>query len=229
MDDRPVTITVTGHAELEFAPNRCTVVLQSHADGATREQAADPVAAAVDALASLVADLREQPGSPVKQWTFDRVQHSRHRPYSQDGEIRPWQYTSSASLTVTFRAFDAIAAFVDSAAGIESVAVADLRWWLTRRKQHERRTRVRDLAVRDARDKATGYAKSLGYSTLHVVSIADPGILGLHPTPGPAPMMRATAMRADMASGSDGGGREVALEPDRISIAADVEARFEAT
>ena len=205
MDDRPVTITVTGHAELEFAPNRCTVVLQSHADGATREQAADPVAAAVDALASLVADLREQPGSPVKQ------------------------YTSSASLTVTFRAFDAIAAFVDSAAGIESVAVADLRWWLTRRKQHERRTRVRDLAVRDARDKATGYAKSLGYSTLHVVSIADPGILGLHPTPGPAPMMRATAMRADMASGSDGGGREVALEPDRISIAADVEARFEAT
>lgn len=232
MNDLPVIVTVAGHAEREYAPNRCTVALQVHADGATREQAADPVAEAVTTLTGLVTELRERPDSPVKRWTFDQVRHSRYRPYSTEGTTLPWRYTSSASIAVTFHEFDAIGAFVDRFSGIEAVTVADLNWWISRRSRQKKLAQVRDLAVQNALDKAKGYTKSLGYSTFRAVAIADPGMLGLptppSPYPGGGPVMR-SAMRADMSPASAESGPAFTLEPDRISITADVEARFEAS
>jgi uncharacterized protein YggE len=229
MSDRPVTITVTGHAEREFAPNRCTVVLRVHADGATREQAADPVTSALTTLTDLVTELRERDESPVRRWTLDQVRHGRHRPYNKEGKTRPWRYTSSASLTVTFREFDAVGAFVDTVSEIEAVAVTDLRWWITRKAREKRIADVRDLAVRNALTKAKGYTKSLGYGNFRAIAIADPGMLGLQPSSGSggAPMMR--AMRSDMAVASEESGPGFVLEPDRITLSADVEARFEAS
>ncbi|MDV2476162.1 SIMPL domain-containing protein [Rhodococcus zopfii] len=226
-----LTVTVAGHAEREYAPNRCTVALQVHADGATREQAADPVARAVAALTGLVTEMRERPGNPVKRWTFDQVRHSRYRPYSNEGATLPWRYTSAASITVTFHDFDAIGAFVDRVSGFEAVTVADLRWWIGRRSRQKKLARVRDLAVQNALDKAKGYTKSLGYSTFRAVAIADPGMLGLPtppaPYPGGGPVMR-SEMHAGLTSTSEESGPAFTLEPDRISITADVEARFEA-
>ncbi|NLU64337.1 SIMPL domain-containing protein [Rhodococcus sp. HNM0563] len=231
MSDHPVIVTVTGHAEREFAPNRCTVALRVHADGTTREHAADPVAAAIVTLTDLVTELRERNNSPVTRWTFDQVRHSRHRPYSKDGKTRPWRYTSSASLTVTFREFDAVSAFVDTASEVEAVAIANLNWWITRKTREKRMAKVRDLAVRDALAKAKGYTKSLGYSDFRALAVADPGMLGLQPGPSPgaggAPMMR--AMRSAAASASEENGPGYSLEPDRITLSADVEARFEAS
>lgn len=232
MTDAPVIITVAGHAEREFAPNRCTVAVRVHADGATREQAADPVAAAVATVTGLVTELRDRDGSPVKRWTFDQVRHSRHRPYDSEGRTRPWQYTSAAAITVTFREFDAIGAFVDKVSGIDSVTVSGLHWWITRKTQQKRVAQVRDLAVQNALDKAKGYTKSLGYSTFRAIAIADPGMLGLQTPPSPypvgAPKMR-SAMRADIASAPEESVEAIVLEPDRITITADVEARFEAS
>lgn len=90
---------------------------------------------------------------------------------------------------------------------------------------------MRDLAVGNALAKAKGYTKSLGYSDFRAVAIADPGMLGLQPGPSPraagAPMMH--AMRSDMASASEESGSGFVLEPDRITLSADVEARFEAS
>ncbi|MBH0120981.1 SIMPL domain-containing protein [Rhodococcus sp. HM1] len=232
MNDLPVTITVAGHAEREYAPNRCTVALQVHADGATREQAADPVAVAIATVTGLVTELRERPDSPVKRWTFDQVRHTRYRPYNNEGKTLPWRYTSSASITVTFHEFDAVAAFVDRVSGIEAVTVSDLRWWITRKSRQRKLAEVRDLAVQNALDKAKGYTKSLGYNTFRAVAIADPGMLGLPtpptPYPGGGPVLR-SAMRAEMAPASAESGPTFALEPDRIGITADVEARFEAS
>ncbi|WP_345345160.1 SIMPL domain-containing protein [Rhodococcus olei] len=229
MTPRSVTITVTGHAERDFVPNRCTVVLRVHADGAAREEAADPVAAAVTTVTDLVTALREHAHTPVKRWSLDQVRHGRHRPFNRDGKKRPWVYSSSASITVTFTDFRAVGPFVNRVAEVDAVTVAHLRWWITRKAQARRLATVRDLAVRDALAKAKGYTKSLGYSTFHAVAIADPGMLGLPPSPGApmgGPMLRAAALPMDAAPDE---GPELVLEPDRITIAADVEARFEAS
>lgn len=226
-----VTVTVTGHAEREYRPNRCTVVLRMHADGARHEEAADPVAAAVRTVTELVTALREQEDGPVKRWTFDQIRHGRRRPYSRDGKKRPWAYSSSASITVTFKDFRAVAPFVDRVAEVEAVTVAQLRWWITRRAKAKHLAAVRDLAVRDALAKAQGYTQSLGYGTFRAVAIADPGMLGDRPSPThigrPMPRVAMMAMASDAAP--EEAGVEPVLEPDRITVSADVEARFEAS
>lgn len=230
MSDRPVTITVTGHAERDVAPDRCTVALRVHADGPTREQAADPVTSAVATVTDLVTELTAHPDSPVTRWAFDRVQHGRYRPYDSGGKQRPWRYTSTASITVVFHRFDAIAAFVDEVAGCDAVTVTDLHWWISRKRRERRLAAVRDLAVQNALDKAKGYTKSLGYKSFRAVAIADPGMLGMPPSPGPAPLLR-SAVHAGAAPvpGSGDEGPAMTLEPDRITLTADVEARFEAS
>ncbi|UYP17183.1 SIMPL domain-containing protein [Rhodococcus sp. Z13] len=229
MNLHSVTITVTGHAERTVAPNRCTVVLRVHADGPTRDHAAEPVTAAVATITELVTELREQSPSPVKRWVFDRVRHGRHRPYHRDGKTKPWVYTSSASITVTFHGFDAVGPFVERVAAVETVTVADLRWWVTRKAQRTRLARVRELAVRDARGKAETYAAALGCGTVRPVAVADPGMLGTRPSPSPGggPVMRAAMMSSD-AVAADESGPGLVFEPERITLTADVEARFEA-
>ncbi|MGW4480940.1 SIMPL domain-containing protein [Rhodococcus triatomae] len=225
----PIAITVTGHAEREFAPNRCSVVLRVHADGATREAASEPAAAAIAAVTEQVIALREQDDSPIKRWTLDEIRHTRHRPYSQSGKSKPWVYQSSASITVTFNDFRGIGAFVERAAESDAVNVEHLRWWVSRKAEARRLAKVRHLAVLDAITKAQGYTESLGFGSFQAVAIADPGMLGVAP-PSPAravgaPMMRALATPLDGAAGAP----ELVLEPDRITIVADVEARFEAS
>lgn len=232
MTQPPVTITVTGHAERTVAPNRCTVVLRVHADGTTRKQAAEPVAAAVATITHLVTELRDRSPSPLKRWTFDRVQHSRRRPFNREGKNKPWVYHSSASITVTFHEFDAVGAFVEQVAEVEVVTVADLQWWITRKARKKRLAQVRDLAVRDALDKTKAYTMSLGLDIVHAVAIADPGMLGSQPSPahaGGAPMMRTAMLRSDALSSPESAESELVFEPDRITLTADVEARFEAS
>ncbi len=228
MSTRPVTITVTGHAEREYRPNRCTVNLRVHADGANRDAAAEPTLAAVATVTDLVTALREREDSPVNRWTYDQIRHDRHRPYHRDGKQRPWVYTSSASITVTFSDFRAVSAFVGEVAGIDAVTVGHLRWWITRKAKDRRLATVRDLAVRDALAKAKGYTQGLGYSTFHAVAIADPGMLGDRPSPGHADMAMPMGVMAQPATSLDGA-PEPQLEPDRITVTADVEARFEAS
>lgn len=229
MSPQSVTITVTGHAEREYAPNRCTVTLQVHADGASREAASEPAASAIATVTEQVIALREQENSPLKRWTLDEIRHTRHRPYSQDGKKRPWLYQSSASITVTFTDFDVIAAFLDRVAEVEAVNVEQLRWWVSRKAEARRLAAVRHLAVLDAITKAQGYTESLGFGAFQAVAIADPGMLGVAP-PSPARPMGAAMMRAVAAPmDAPSGAPELTLEPGRITIAADVEARFEAS
>ena len=231
MTQPPVTITVTGHAERTVAPNRCTVVLRVHADGSSRKQAAEPVTAAVATITDLVTELRRRNPSPVKRWTFDRVRHSRRRPFNREGKNRPWVYNSSASITVTFHQFDAVGAFIERVAELEVVTVADLQWWITRKARKKRLAQVRDLAVRDALDKAKAYTTSLGLDTVRAVAIADPGMLGSQPSPvhaGGAPMMRTAMLRSDAMNAPESAEPELVFDPDRVTLTADVEARFEA-
>ncbi|MGW5075788.1 SIMPL domain-containing protein [Rhodococcus sp. NPDC004095] len=231
MTSHSVTITVTGHAEREFAPNRCTVLLRVHADGATREAAAEPAQAAITAVTDLITALREHENSPVKRWTLDQVQHNRHRPYNPEGKKRPWLYQSSAAFTVTFTDFRAVGPFVSRVSEVEAVSVEHLRWWMSRKAEAKRVAKVRHLAVLDAIAKAQGYTESLGFTVFQAVAIADPGMLGPPTTPTPVGggMLRSAMPMKAMAASLDGAGPELVLEPDRVTISADVEARFVAS
>ncbi|SDE23156.1 SIMPL domain-containing protein [Rhodococcus tukisamuensis] len=234
MTATPVAITVTGHAERAFKPNRCTVMLRVAFDGATHEEAADPAAETVAGLTKMITALHEDKAGPVVRWTMDQVHHSRRRPYHRDGKKRPWNYQSTATLTATFRDHQAVAVFVDDAADLEGVDVGRLRWTMTKKARAKRLAQVRDLAVQDALAKARGYTMSLGCTTIHVVALADPGMLGIRNQPDrgrPPARHYATDMVGDAPESLDSADERpvTALEPERLVIRADVEARFEAS
>ncbi|MCL2536277.1 MAG: SIMPL domain-containing protein [Nocardiaceae bacterium] len=228
MPTNPVTITVTGHADRTFAPNRCVVHLNITFDGATRVEAAHPAAESAAALSAMLRTLDDDAARPLRRWSLDQVQHSRHRPYHPQGKKLPWSYQSTASGAVTFRDLAAVAAFVDEVSAIGGVNVAHLEWRLTRKAHARALARVRDLAVRDALAKAEGYTLSLGCKRIEAVALADPGMLnpGQRPDFGPptARMMAASVP----AQGADGDRPSIELTPAPILLSADVEARFEA-
>ncbi len=228
MPTNPVTITVTGHAERTFVPNRCVVHLNIAFDGTTRAEAADHAAEAAAALTELIRTLDGDSARPLRRWSLDQVQHARFRPYHPQGKKLPWNYQSTASGSVTFCDLDAVAAFVDLASAIEGVNVAHLEWTLTRKAHAKAVARVRDLAVRDALAKAEGYTRSLGCRRIEAVAIADPGMLnaGHHPDVGQptARMMAASAPAPDNHADRPA----IELKPEPIRVRADVEARFEA-
>lgn len=232
MIPRPVTITVSGHADRQFAPNRCTLHVSVHSDGSTRDKASEPVTAAVATVTDLVKALQAQPESPLKRWSLDQLRHDRRRPYHPEAKKRPWVYSSTASIRVTFKDFSALGAFIDEVSEIEAVAVGRIHWWLSRKAKAKRTAQVRDLAVRNALAKAQGYTRGLGYSEFNAVAIADPGMLGLETGGGPRFESDGGMPRAMAVSGAPPGDFEdrqvIELEPDRITISASVEARFEA-
>ncbi|MDH6281557.1 SIMPL domain-containing protein [Prescottella agglutinans] len=227
MPTNPVTITVTGHAERTFAPNRCVVHLNIAFDGATRAEAAEPAAESAAALSKLLDTLADDSARPLRRWSLDQVQHSRYRPYHPQGKKLPWSYQSTASASVTFRDLAAVAAFVDQVSAIEGVNIAHLEWKLMRKAHAEALARVRDLAVRDALAKAKGYTRSLGCTRIEALAVADPGMLnaGQRPDFGP-PTMRAMAVSAPA---QDTERSAIELTPAKLRITADVEARFEAS
>ncbi|GAB2660761.1 hypothetical protein GCM10027068_46040 [Prescottella soli] len=227
MPSNPVTITVTGHAERTFAPNRCVVHLNIAFDGTTRAEAADHAAEAAAALTKLIGTLDGDSQTLIRRWSVDQVQHARYRPYHPQGKKLPWNYQSTASSSVTFRDLAAVAAFVDQVSGIQGVNVAHLAWKLTRKAHAKALTQVRGLAVRDALAKAEGYTRSLGCRRIEAVALADPGMLnpGQRPDFGPptARMMAASAPVQDSERSA------IELTPEKLRITADVEARFEAS
>ncbi|WP_072688870.1 SIMPL domain-containing protein [Rhodococcus marinonascens] len=229
MPTNPVTITVTGHAERAFAPNRCVVHLNIEFDGAARAEAAGPAAQTATTLTELIRTLDRESARPLRRWSLDQIQHSRYRPYHPDGKKLPWNYRSTASGSVTFRNRDAVAAFVDEVSTIEGVNVTHLDWKLTRKSHDEALARVRDLAVRDALAKAAGYTKGLGCTRIEAVALADPGMLnpGQRPDFGP-PVMRAMAVSAPIGDAERADRPPIELNPEPVRVRADVEARFEA-
>ncbi|RDI24060.1 hypothetical protein DEU38_111137 [Rhodococcus sp. AG1013] len=230
MPTNPVTITVTGHAERSFMPNRCVVRLNIAFDGATRAEAADPAAKSAAALAELIQELENNSARLLRRTSIDQVQHTRYRPYHPQGKKLPWNYRSTATGSVTFRDLDAVVSFVDRVSAIEGVDVGHLQWTLTRKAHAKALTRVRDLAVRDALAKAKGYTQSLGCKRIEAVALADPGMLnpGQRPDYGP-PAVRMMAASAAAPDSADTGRPAIELTPERIGISADVEARFEAS
>ncbi|MEV0946515.1 SIMPL domain-containing protein [Rhodococcus sp. NPDC049939] len=226
MPTNPIAITVTGHAERSFAPNRCVVHLNIAFDGTTRAEAADASSKSAATLTQLIRSLDRTPARPVRRWSLDQIQHTRYRPYHPQGKKLPWNYRSTATGSVTFRDLGSVATFVDQASAIDGVGVGRLEWKLTRKSHAEAVSGVRGLAVHDALTKAEDYGRRLGCTRIEAVALADPGMLnaGQRPDVG-QPVVRAlAASAAEQVHEHEG----LALKPERLRVTADVEARFEA-
>ncbi|MDG3012625.1 SIMPL domain-containing protein [Rhodococcus sp. D2-41] len=223
MHTSPVTVTVTvaGHGEATYAPERCTISLSVQFDGPTAERAGAPTAQLVQELSRKITALHDSAHGPVNWWSLDQTRQSRHRPYNSDGEQLPYVYRASAAIEVKFSRLAAIDAFVSSHSSTEGVSIGHFDWALTTRSRAKHVMQVRDLAVRDAMAKAKTYAASIGRSTINPVAIADRGMLGVGASGG-----NSMGARAYQAGGS--GDDSSRIKPENITLQAEVHARFEA-
>ena len=221
-------ITVQGEYSAWYPAERATASASVHADGPKRDAVFARAVEASDALRNLIESLYDKEAGPVTWWSSESVRVWSERPWNNEGKQLAPVFHAAVDFSAKFKDFEALARWVESAAGIDAVTVGSITWDLTDATRTSATVEVRSRAVKDAVAKASVYAQSIGLGSVTAIALADPGMLG-DPSGGavPAPPMFARgAMKAQFDS-SDGGA-QLALKPEEIAVASVVDARFTA-
>lgn len=216
-------ITVQGEHSAWYPAERATVRASVHIDGPDRDAVFTTAVVSSDALRNLIESLFDRERGPLTWHSSDSVRVWSERPWNQDGTQLPLVFHAAVDATAKFKDFGALARWVEDAAGIEGVTVSSIDWDLTDSTRTSATVEVRSRAVKDAVAKATVYAQSIGLGSVSAIALADPGMLGDPSGGAPHPAFA----RASMKSSFDaGGGAQLALKPEEISVSAIVDARF---
>ena len=222
-------ITVQGEYSEWHPAERATVSAGVHTWGPKRDEVFTRAVTASDALRTTVESLFDKEAGPVTWWSSDSVRVWSEHPWNNDGKQLAPVYHAAIDLSAKFKDFDALARWVEGAAGIPDVTVGNIAWDLTDATRKAVTDSVRTKAVEDAVAKATVYAASIGLDSVTAVAVADPGMLG-DPSNGgggmPSPAFARGAMK--MQSFDSAGAPQLAIKPEEIAVASLVDARFTA-
>lgn len=122
---------------------------------------------------------------------------------------------------------DALALFIEDLSSVAYSTDNRVEWELTEETARTATSEARGLAVTDALTKAQEYAASIGLTTVTATAIAEPGMLDSVGTGEGDYSVGGANMR--MMSSDSGGGPQLALKLEQISISTSVEARFSAS
>ena len=219
-------ITVQGEHSAWYPAERATAHAGVHTYGAKRDDAFARAIDASDALRIVVEGLYDKEAGPITRWSSDSVRVWSERPWNNEGKQLASVFHAAIDFTAKFKEFDALARWVESAAGIENVTVGSIMWDLTEATRTSANSEVRSRAVKDAVAKATVFAQSIGLGSVTAIALADPGMLG-DPSGGGGPysVVARGAMKAQ-AFDSAGSAPQLALKPEEITVSSVVDARF---
>ncbi|GAA4395498.1 SIMPL domain-containing protein [Tsukamurella soli] len=217
-----VEITVRGSHRVHAPAERGTVALTVALENRSAESVFAAVAQSAEILTERIRRLHDPVSGPVTWWSARRLETWARRPWNQDGKELPLKHHARVRFQVKFRDFDALSRFTADAIEVHGVEVDDTVWTLTEKRRDAVVSDVRAAAVRDARARAQAYADALALGPVVPVAIADPGMLGTAEPAGPIAEFRSAAMPAAPA----GGGRQVSLTPEEITVEQQVDARF---
>ena len=216
-------ITVEGRFDYHHPAERGTVLISAGFQGPEREPVVSRTTALHRALSQTTEQFRAQ--SAVTWWSADRLRVWSERPWNKDGKQLPLVHHAAVALEVKFADLQALARWAEEIAVQDGVTVTGVTWALTEATKHRITAEAQHNAVRDAVDRATAYARSLGLGTVRPVALADPGMLGdetrTSGTQTAAPMMRGAAAPA--------GDTGLDLKPEDITVSSRVHARFAAS
>ncbi|CAN5252751.1 SIMPL domain-containing protein [soil metagenome] len=221
-------ITVQGEYSAWYPAERATVSVSVNADGSKRDTVFARAVEASDAVRNLIESLYDKDKGPITWWSSDSVRVWSERPWNNEGKQLAPVFHAAVDFSAKFKDFEALARWVESAAGIDAVTVGSINWDLTDATRTSATVEVRSRAVKDAVAKASVYAQSIGLGSVTAIALADPGMLG-DPSGGamPAPPVfaRGGMMKAQFDSS---GGAQLALKPEEIAVASVVDALFTA-
>ena len=220
------TITVQGEFSAWYPAERATVAASVLTNGPERDDVFTRAVESSDALRNLIESLYDKAAGPVTWWSSDSVRVWSERPWNNQGKQLKAVFHAAVDFSAKFSDFDALARWVESAAGIDAVTVSSIAWNLTDTTRTSATVEVRSRAVKDAVAKATVFAQSIGLGSVTAIALADPGMLGDPSGSGGAmrPVFARSAMSSTMVGSS--GVPELALKPEEISVASIVDARF---
>lgn len=220
------TITVHGEFAAWYPAERATVSAAVLTDGADRDDVFARAVIASDAVRNLLESIHDKLEGPVTWWSSDSVRVWGERPWNNDGKQLAPVFHAAIEFSAKFSEFDAMARWVESAAGIDGVTVSSIGWALTDATRTSAIVEVRSRAVKDAVAKATVFAQSIGLGSVTAIALADPGMLG-DPSGGgggPQPVFARAAMKSMGIGGT--AAPELALKPEQIAVTSAVDARF---
>jgi uncharacterized protein YggE len=209
-------IVVRGEGEVRTLPDRATVLVTVDGEGESREEA-------YEAAATLVANVdalftREADGLDRVVTTALVVQP---RTRWRKGESVRTGWRSSRTTVVEIVALDRVGALLAEIVAAGG-AIAGPSWQLA--AGHPAHDEARRAAATDARRRADAYAASLGLAVGSVAWVAEPG---LRPgTPGIAYGAARMAARGPAASGAPMSDEPIEVNPDEITVHAEVEVAF---
>lgn len=209
-----VSIRVRGSYATKVAPERGTVHAAVGYDGPEVE----PLLAQVESVAGDLVDSLQAlaDDGPVRTWSAGQVQVSAHRPWNESGTQLPLVHQVRVELTAEFTDVSALGEWLGNAARM-GAGVQWIDWALTDDSRRQLERQARAAAVHDARARAQDYADALRLGEVHVVTLADTGLLS---RPEPVAMMAMKGME------DASGGMGVVLQPEDIEVSAEVEAEF---
>lgn len=218
-------ITVQGEYELRRPAELGLVRIRLDVDGDDREKTLGRALALHSEITAGLRERRAPATGPVVEWSSDQVRVWGERPWSQDGRRLALVFHAQASIEATFADCAALTDWVSAVAVRDGVSVLGIEWSLTIARRQSLTQEARRRAVENAVAKATVYATSLGLNGVRPLALSDPGMLGDgHTVTGSGPQLFATRTLATETSGAT-----LSLNPEDITIAVQVHARFAAS
>lgn len=214
-----IAITVAGAAERFLPAERGTARVRATLEA---RRSADVLPAVTDLHARLTADAERHVASAAATWwSADQVQVTSVHRYLKDSDVTELFQVASAGVAVKFADFAALSAWVAEVGALDGVVVDGVEWALTDAHRIEVEKEVRVAAVRDAQERAAAYAAALGFDTVTVAALYEPGL-----RPGSQPDYGGGAARFARVSDQMIDGAAFSLRPEEIAVTAAVTADF---
>jgi uncharacterized protein YggE len=215
------TIAVKGSASGDFPADYATLQFGHEFYAAARSEALaggnSVIAQLRDTVAHVAADVREMKVQSLRvQETFDHLGPDHVR------EHTGWVAQLGGQLLIEPGAVPSVVAELIRT----GVTVYQLTWHLDPDTELQAHRAVRRLAVADAKEAADDFALALGADLGSLIALADPGLLGA--TFANAARASSHARMASATSGASWDGY-VDIDPELITISANVEASYEVT
>ncbi len=161
------TLQVSGDAELSYAPDKATVLVEVTA----RDQDAAAAQSSVEQRGNAVLQALEDQGYTVETQSFSVNRRSRYNPRTEEEEFEG--YEASHVLKVTTQSVDTAGDIIDTSFANGADQIRSVEFGLSDSKQEEARREALKTAGEEARGKAQDLASAMGVSLGSPMSISE--------------------------------------------------------
>ncbi len=174
------TISVTGQAELDVAPDEAYVVLVVETEGASAKETQDTNAQISDQVIKAIV------GKGVKKDQIDTIGYSLYKREGYDPKTgKPFSlgYQQTHTMKITVKDVEKTGDVIDAAIDAGSTRIQDIRFGLSREKQKEANGETLELAAENAREKAQTLTRALNVNLGEAITISETNYIYAPPQP----------------------------------------------